>query len=126
MAQEKNLENRVKKWLQSVGIYPVGTPKNKMAVAPKGYYEKRFGNAFVVAGLPDMHISVLSEDIEIELKAPNGKPSDLQLHMIEQMSDTGAIAYVLYENLPDKYKNDKRFIDFDRFKYLILNRLGEM
>ena len=116
---EKNFENRVKKYLQSKGIYAVGTSKNKMAKSPVGYYEKRFGNAYVTAGLPDLHISVLGVDIEVELKAPNGKPSELQLRMIEQMNDTCAKAMILYEEVPARYKDDYHYINFDKFKNLI-------
>lgn len=116
---EKNFENRVKKYLQSKGIYAVGTSQTKMTKSPIGYYEKRFGNAYVTAGLPDLHISVLGADIEVELKAPNGKPSELQLRMIEQMNDTCAKAVILYEEVPARYKDDYRYIDFDEFKKLI-------
>ena len=116
---EKNFENRVKKYLQSKGIYAVGTSQTKITKRPVGYYEKRFGNAYVTAGLPDLHISVLGADIEVELKAPNGKPSELQLRMIEQMNDTCAKAVILYEEVPARYKDDYHYIDFDEFKKLI-------
>ena len=116
---EKNFENRVKKYLQSKGIYAVGTSQTKMTKSPVGYYEKRFGNAYVTAGLPDLHVSVLGADIEVELKAPNGKPSELQLRMIEQMNDTCAKAVILYEEVPARYKDDYHYIDFDKFKNLI-------
>lgn len=117
---EKNFENRVKKFLQSKGIYAVGTSQTKMTKSPVGYYEKRFGNAYVTAGLPDLHISVLGVDIEVELKAPNGKPSELQLRMIEQMNDAFARAVILYEEVPARYKHDHYlYIDFDEFKILI-------
>lgn len=38
MAQEKLFENRVKRWLESQGIYPFGFPKQKMKATPCGYY----------------------------------------------------------------------------------------
>lgn len=50
MAAEKIFENRVKKWLQSLGIYPLGTAKDKMPVPPIGYYEKRWGGGYSKKG----------------------------------------------------------------------------
>ena len=55
MAGEKNFENRLKRWLESMGIYPLGHPKDKIMVHPCGYYEKRWGGGrFQKSGLPDM------------------------------------------------------------------------
>jgi hypothetical protein len=115
--QEKNFENRVKRWLQSQGVYAVGTPKQKMTVPAVGYYEKRFGNAFTVAGLPDLHISIKGVDLEIELKAPKGKPSMLQIRMIEQMRQSGSLAYIVYEKI--KGNKDGHYIDFGTFKSIV-------
>ena len=38
MAAEKLYEERLKKWLETEGIYALGTPKQKMTVPPCGYY----------------------------------------------------------------------------------------
>ena len=37
MAQEKQFENKVKRYLESIGVYSFGTPKQDI-VAPCGYY----------------------------------------------------------------------------------------
>ena len=59
MAEEKNFENRLKSWLESEGVYALGTPRDKMPVPPCGYYEKRWGGGrYVKSGLPDMRIVV--------------------------------------------------------------------
>ena len=59
MAGEKNFENRLKDWLESEGIYPLGHPEDKMTVPPCGFYEKRWGGSrYVKSGLPDMRITV--------------------------------------------------------------------
>ena len=34
MAQEKNFENRLKKWLEKQGIYPLGAPEQDITVKP--------------------------------------------------------------------------------------------
>jgi hypothetical protein len=48
----------------------------------------------------------------VELKAPNGKPSELQLWNIEKIKEAGGIAMVLYPK------------DFDSFKELIHDLKG--
>ena len=77
-----------------------------MEIAPCGYYEKRFGGGkFSKNGLPDMHISVRGKDIECELKATNGTPSELQLFMINQINNSGGIGMVVYPKDFEKFKN---------------------
>lgn len=105
MGREKQFENQIKKYLQSVGVYPLGTPRYKMMVSPVGYYEKRHGSMFTKSGLPDMHICIKGKSIEVEIKAENGEPSDLQLFMIEQMNDAGGCALVLYPRHFEWFKN---------------------
>ena len=53
MAGEKNFENRLKKWLEAEGIYPLGEPVDRMSAPPCGFYEKRWGKAaFPICGSP--------------------------------------------------------------------------
>ena len=78
MAGEKNFENRLKKWLEDEGIYPLGEPVNRMSAPPCGYWEKRWGGGrYVKSGLPDMRIVVKGLALEVELKATTGTPSEL-------------------------------------------------
>lgn len=71
MAGEKNFENRLKKWLESEGIYPLGEPVDRMSAPPCGFYEKRWGGSrYVKSGLPDMRITVKGMTLE-KLKAMN-------------------------------------------------------
>lgn len=113
MAAEKQFENKVKKFLTDNGIYPLGTPKHKMIVKPCGYWEKRWGGGtFTKSGMPDMHITVCGKSVEVELKAPNGKPSELQVQKIDQINESGGIGWILYPK------------DFDSFKKLILGLKG--
>lgn len=79
MAGEKNFENRLKKWLEAEGIYPLGEPVDRMSAPPCGFYEKRWGGSrYVKSGLPDMRITVKGIALEVELKATNGTPSVLR------------------------------------------------
>lgn len=105
---EKQLENNFKKWLESRGIYRLGTPKEKMTCAPRGYYVKRWGGGyFGQAGLPDMQIVINGVCYEIELKSATGKPSSLQIKMLEQINISGGVGCVLR---PQNYKNIKNTI----------------
>ena len=114
LAAEKQFENKVKRFLESEGIYPLGCPKQDMTIKPCGYWEKRWGGGkFTKAGLPDMHIVVCGISVEVELKAPNGRPSELQKKMIEQIKNSGGIAEIIYPK------------DFESFKILIKNLKGE-
>lgn len=105
MAAEKNFENRVKKYLQSIGVYPLGIGRDKMSVSPIGYYEKRWGGGYSKSGLPDMHIVVNGISIDVELKASNGRPSELQKHNIRQINDSSSIALLLYPEGFEQFKN---------------------
>lgn len=95
MAAEKIFEEHLKRWLESEGIYRLGTPKQSMAVPPCGYWEKRWGGGkYTKAGLPDMHIVVCGISIEIELKSATGRPSELQRQKLSQIADAGCIGFV--------------------------------
>lgn len=108
MAGEKNFETRLKHWLESVGVYPLGHPKDQMRVPPCGYYEKRWGGGrYVKAGLPDMRIVVNGIALEVELKAPNGTPSELQKRNIKQINNSGGLGLILY---PDGFPEFQKLI----------------
>ena len=108
MAQEKSFEDKLKDWLESQGIYALGTEKQKMTTPPCGYWEKRWGGGkYIKSGMPDMHIVVYGISVEAELKAPGNKPSALQKQKLNQIDDSGCIAVVLY---PKDFENFKRLI----------------
>lgn len=115
MAQEKSFEEKLKTWLEAEGVYPLGTEKQKMVAEPCGYWEKRWGGGkYTKAGMPDMHIVVNGISIEVELKAPNGRPSELQIQKLNQIDDAGCIALVLY---PKDFENFKRLVQFIKRNY---------
>lgn len=108
MAEEKSFENKLKDWLESEGIYALGTEKQKMTTEPCGYWEKRWGGGkYTKAGMPDMHIVVNGISIEAELKASSGRPSELQIQKINQIDDAGCIGLVLY---PKDFENFKKVV----------------
>lgn len=91
MAGEKLFENKIKKFLKENGCW----------------YVKYFANRNTRSGVPDLLACVDGYFVAIEVKAENGKPSELQLWNVEQIRNAGGIAIVLY---PDQ---------FDLFKLLI-------
>lgn len=124
MAAEKIFEEHLKRWLESEGIYPLGTPKQSMAIPPCGYYEKRWGGGkYTKAGLPDMHIVVHGISIEIELKAPNGRPSELQKQKLSQIADAGCIGFVAR---PTDFENIKTLVGLAKNLETAIPHLQEM
>ena len=69
-----------------------------------GYYEKRFANRMTKSGMPDMSITIHCISLEVEVKAINGRPSDLQLFNIDLIRRSGGIAFVLYPNQFEDFK----------------------
>lgn len=111
MAAEKSFENQLKSWLESEGVYALGTEKQKMLAEPCGYWEKRWGGGkYTKAGLPDMHIVVNGVSIEAELKSETGKLSELQIQKLNQIADANCIGMVLYPHDFDKFKKLVRYI----------------
>lgn len=92
--REKIFEEHLKRWLESEGIYRLGTPKQDMKVPSCGYWEKRHGSTYTGGGWPDMHIVVCGISIEIELKSATGRPSELQKQKLSQIADAGCIGFV--------------------------------
>ena len=111
MAAEKQFENQVKRYLESVGVYSLGTPRDKMDVEPVGYYEKRWGGMMTSSGLPDLHICIHGRSLEVELKAEHGRVSEMQRFMMQQINAAGGMAILLFP------------ADFEKFKGVIENYL---
>ena len=93
MAAEKNFENKVKRFLKSQGAYII----------------KYWGGAvYTKKGVPDLLVCINGWFLGIELKAPKGKPSDLQLYNLRKIEQAGGIGFVLY---PKHYDDFVKFIE---------------
>ena len=92
MAAEKNFENRLKKFLEDEGCW----------------FVKFFANAYTKKGIPDILCCCNGHFIGIEVKAPNGKPSELQKWNIEKIYDSCGIGVVLY---PDQFDDFKEMVN---------------
>ena len=93
MAAEKNFENKVKKFL-----------KDKDAWVLK-YWG---GAAYTKSGIPDLLVCFKGYFLGIELKAPNGKPSEQQLYNLRRINKAEGISILLY---PKDFEQFKPFIE---------------
>lgn len=105
MASEKLFENRIKKYFHSIGIYPAGYATDKMDVAMVGWYTKIWGGGYQKSGIPDILCCVNGIMIAIEVKASNGRPSELQKLNVKRINKSGGIALFLYPEGFEQFKN---------------------
>ncbi len=97
MAQEKTFENKIKKYLEAQGCY----------------FVKFFANRMTKVGVPDILACINGYFVAIEVKAQNGRPSDLQLWNREKIREAGGISVIVY---PDQWEDLKLLInDLARF-----------
>lgn len=113
MAQEKQFENRIKKFLKEQGCW---------------YLKVWGGGQFTKSGIPDLLICCNGYFVAVEVKAENGKPSDLQLWNIGEIKKAGGIAMVLY---PNQFEDFKNFIFLlknviDNNKMLVYNNISNL
>lgn len=88
MAQEKNFENKIKAWLKDHDCY----------------FVKFFANRMTKTGVPDILASVNGYFVGIEVKAQNGRPSELQLYNVRKIRESGGFAYIVYPSGWDELK----------------------
>lgn len=108
MAAEKQFEGKIKKFLHSVGVYQAGTPSDKMAADQVGWYTKIWGGGFQKSGIPDLVLCVNGIFVSIEVKAPNGKASELQKMNTSRINGSNGIGIILY---PDGFENFKELME---------------
>lgn len=81
MAEEKNFENRIKRWIETRGGWWV-----KYAATGLG----------ARAGVPDILACMGGRFFGIEVKAADGRPTELQLRAVRKIRAAGGAACVLY------------------------------
>lgn len=89
MASEKRFENKIKKFLKDRGHW----------------YVKFFANSYTRAGVPDLLACVNGQFVGIEIKAQNGKPSELQIHAVEEIRKADGYAFIIYPSAWEAFKN---------------------
>lgn len=110
MAREKQFENKIKKFLKEQNCY---------------YIKYWSGGQFTKSGVPDLLICCNGYFVAVEVKAENGKPSELQLYNIDEIKKAGGFAMILY---PNQFDNFKKFIKLlknviDSNKMLLYNNI---
>lgn len=110
MGMEKMFETKIKSHLDKCGAYHV----------------KFFANSYTKVGVPDVLVCLNGKFVAIEVKAPNGKPSALQIHNLEQIRDAGGYGLLLYPKdwlrfvrLCDDVTHDRFPEDYNYFKGVI-------
>lgn len=104
MAGEKLFENRVKRYFETMGIYPAGCPEDKINAPPIGWYFKVWGGGFQKSGIPDIIANVNGVFVAIELKADAGRASELQKLNISRINQSNGIGVILWPSGFDDFK----------------------
>lgn len=108
MAEEKLFEGQIKKYFHSMGIYPAGFPTDRMTVPMVGWYTKIWGGGFQKSGIPDILACVNGVTLAVEVKASNGRPSELQKLNISRINKSNGIGLFLY---PEGFAEFKKLVE---------------
>lgn len=92
MAAEKQFENKVKTFLKDNDCW---------------FLKYWGGAAYTKSGIPDILVCCKGWFMGVETKAPNGKPTDLQIYNLRKIDRAGGLAILLYPK------------DYDLFKKLV-------
>lgn len=91
MAEEKNFENKIRKFIDTI---------------PNAWHYKHWGGGFGKAGIPDIMGCINGRLIALEVKASDGKPSPLQARCINQITCAGGYAAIVYPEEFDELKEN--------------------
>lgn len=92
MGPEKTFENKVKTFIK----------------AQDCWFVKFFANKMTKEGIPDVLSCINGYFVAVEIKAQNGKPSDLQIYHCEEIRKAGGFAFILY---PSGFNDFKKFVE---------------
>ena len=99
MASEKIFETKVKNYIESIG----------------GFQVKFFANSMTKKGIPDVLACVNGYFVAVEVKAQNGRPSELHLYQCRKIWDAGGFAFILYPSGFDCFKTFIEDLKIDKF-----------
>lgn len=94
IAQEKNFENKIKAFLKEQGAW---------------FIKYWAGSKFTKDGIPDILACVTGHFVAIEVKASNGRPSELQKYHVREINDSGGYAVILY---PQDWELFKKLVNY--------------
>lgn len=87
---------KFRRWLESKGIYKIGTPKQKIKVPQIGIFMKNAGTIFSTNGTPDYILDIKGRAVWLEFKASKGRPSTPQLKIVDNINSWGGVARIIY------------------------------
>ena len=99
-AAEKTFENKIKKYLDDQGAW---------------FVKYWAGAQYTKSGIPDILCCINGYFVGIEVKAPNGKPSEIQLFNVKKINRAGGFAFVLYPSAFEKFKRFIENLENDRY-----------
>jgi hypothetical protein len=86
--KEKQFEEKLKKFLTDRGHWQV----------------KFFANSYTRAGVPDILACICGRFVGIEVKAENGRASELQLYNRRKIREAGGICIIVYPSQMELFK----------------------
>ena len=114
MAEEKTLENRIKKYLKNEGCW---------------YIKYWAGGGFTKSGIPDLLICCNGHFIGAEIKGSDGKPTVLQIRQLVKIRRAGGIGILIYPKDEAVFKEliralmDKNRTEVRRIRLLLEERV---
>ena len=104
MGKEKSFETKIKDYIENCG----------------GWFIKYWGGGkYTKTGIPDLLACINGDFYGIEVKAPNGRVSTLQLMNLNKINNAGGYAILLY---PKDFENFKKLIHGDKSVYAELKK----
>lgn len=92
---EKVWENKLRKFLNDNGVYPLGAVKQKLTKPQIGFHYKIFNGGYMCTrGIADLLVCINGILIFIECKKDGGKPSIFQKRIIEQVRTAGGYTFI--------------------------------
>lgn len=112
MAAEKNFENKIKNFLKEQDAW---------------FIKYWAGSRFTKDGVPDILACVNGYFVAIEVKAPNGKPSELQKYNVRKINEAMGIAVILYPDDFNLFKNLVESLIHGRLRdaFILTNEINE-
>lgn len=90
MGKEKDLENKVKQYLKENGCW---------------FIKYWGGGGYTKSGIPDLLVCCNGIFVAVELKAPKGRPTELQMKKLHEIKGSGGLAILLYPKDLELFKN---------------------
>lgn len=98
IAAEKNFENKIKAFLEQQGAW---------------FIKYWAGSKFTKDGIPDILACVNGYFVAIEVKAKNGKPSELQKYHVREINEAFGFAVILYPQDWDLFKKLVNYLNIN-------------